>query len=53
MARPEISEEVKQKVEDLTDEYFNVPSHRVTFEDRVKIMVEKVRTYEEQENQRF
>jgi hypothetical protein len=41
MARPEISDEVKQEVERVTDDYFRVPSHRVTFEDRLKVLLEQ------------
>jgi hypothetical protein len=47
MARPEISDELMEQVEELTEESFNVPAHRVSFEDRLRILLERLSTYEE------
>lgn len=41
MPRPEISEEVKEQVESLTKGDFSVPEHRVTFNDRLRILLER------------
>jgi hypothetical protein len=41
MPRPEVSGEVIQAVEELTDGDFNVPAHRVTFEDRVRVLAKQ------------
>jgi hypothetical protein len=47
MARPQVSEEVKERVESLTQGDFNVPAHRVTFDDRLRLVLNR---YEEKLN---
>ena len=46
MPRPESSDGLYEQIEDLTEDRFNVPAHRVSFEDRLRILLERLRTYE-------
>lgn len=50
MPRPEISDELMEEIEELTDDSFRVPAHRVSFEDRLHILLERLRTYENMES---
>lgn len=44
MPRPQVSEEIEEKLTELTDEEISVPEHRASFEDRVRILIDQ---YEE------
>lgn len=44
MPRPEVSAETKEEIEDLTDEFFRVPAHKVSFDERLEVLIEQVRT---------
>lgn len=44
MPRPEVSAETKEEIEDLTDEFFRVPAHKVSFDERLQVLIEQVRT---------
>jgi hypothetical protein len=50
MVRPEVSEEVIQEVESLTDGDFAVADTKVSFEDRVKKLTQKYERLEKRAN---
>lgn len=41
MPRPEVSTETKEAIEELTDEHFRVPAHKVSFEERLQVLIEQ------------
>jgi hypothetical protein len=43
MFRPELDDEVKEQVEALTASDFNVKESKVSFNDRLRVLVEKQR----------
>lgn len=50
MFRPELDDEVKEQVEALTSEDFNVKDSKVSFNDRVRVLTEK---YKKSNSTRF
>jgi hypothetical protein len=40
--RPELSDEIVQRLVDVTDDEFTVPAHRVSTEDRLRIVLDQL-----------
>lgn len=47
MPRPVVSAETKEEIENLTDRHFRVPAHKVSFEERLQVLLEQVRTLQD------